>query len=267
MKFLQFTDLHLTEPGRLLGGRDPQVNFARALEHAMENNSDVEAIFLTGDLSETGNVADYRLLREMIADLSVPVHATIGNHDRRDTFLSVFPEHGNADGFVQSRAPLSEGVALMLDTHDTDMHAGSFCETRAAWLAAQLAQDDAPVWLFLHHHPVPTHEPYIDNIILRDRARLGAVIAPHRDRIRHIFFGHIHAPLAGSFHGIPVSASRGTNHAGWLNFPDDESGVAPALPQSYVVTITDGPAVTVHMVDYGALQIAAQLNPSDPARG
>jgi len=52
----------------------------------------------------------------------------------------------------------------------------------------------------------------MDRIALTDAAALIAVIKPNRARIRHLFFGHVHRPIAGSWLGIPFSTLRGTNH-------------------------------------------------------
>lgn len=40
MKLLQMTDIHLTTPGKTIGGRDPNANFERAIDHAMQCHSD-----------------------------------------------------------------------------------------------------------------------------------------------------------------------------------------------------------------------------------
>ena len=59
MKLIQLTDIHLTTPGQTIGGRDPNANFDRALSHALTNHPDVEAIIITGDLSDWGERDDY----------------------------------------------------------------------------------------------------------------------------------------------------------------------------------------------------------------
>ncbi|MEL7467234.1 MAG: phosphodiesterase [Pseudomonadota bacterium] len=251
MKLIQLTDIHLTTPGASIGGRDPNANFEKALTHALDNHPDAEAIIITGDLSDWGDREDYARLKDRIADLPVPVHLCIGNHDDRNTVLSVFPELSDPNGFVQQAVPLSDGTAILLDTWGPNSHAGFFCDARASWLSARLAEAAGPVWLFLHHNMIPTHIGPTDRIMLLDSARLGATIAPHRAKIRHIFFGHCHLPLSGSFHGIPVSAPRGTNHAGWANFAESDLLSASDLPEAYSVIISDGPSVTVHMVEYG----------------
>ncbi len=251
MKLLQFTDIHLTTPGQTIGGRDPNANFDKALEHAMALHSDAEALFITGDLSDWGDAPDYRRLRARIETLPMPVHLLIGNHDDRSTMLDVFPELNGEGGFVQSVVPLPIGHAITLDTWGPETHAGHFCDARAHWLGAQLDELPGPVWLFMHHNPVPIRVAPMDKIMLLDADRFRATIAPHRDKIRHFFHGHCHLPLSGSLFGIPFSAPRGTNHAGWPDFAATRLLSAANLTESYSVVFASEHATVVHMVEFG----------------
>lgn len=251
MKILQLTDIHLTEPGKTIGGRDPNANFDKALSHAAENHSDAEVLVITGDLSDWGERADYQRLKARLADLSIPVRLCIGNHDDRPTLLSVFPDLADEDGHVQQVFQLSGGIGMTLDTWGPETHAGHYCATRLRWLDRQLSAADQPVYLFMHHNPIPTHIGPFDEIMLLDADALGEVVGAHRDRIAHIVFGHCHQPLAGSFHGVPVSAPRGTNHAGWAGFGETEVLLGSDLPEAYAVLIAHGHSVTVHMIEYG----------------
>ena len=270
MKLIQFTDIHLTAPGQTIGGRDPNANLERALDHALSLHNDAEAIFITGDLSDWGEKEDYVRLKERISRLSIPCHVTIGNHDDRANFLEIFPELGNADGHVQYAVPLSGGIGIVLDTWGPNTHAGHFCEKRAAWLKNQLKNNKRPAFIFMHHHPVPTHVGPMDQIMLRDFERFGEVISEYRDQIVHICFGHCHMPLGGSFYGVPISAPRGTNHAGFANFAETKLLTASDLPEAYSVILTDGPCVTVHMIEFGytgELRIEGSPNYADWDRG
>ena len=251
MKLIQLTDTHLTTPGQTIAGRDPNANFERALTHALGQHPDAEAVVITGDLSDWGDRADYERLRASIGELPVPVHLAIGNHDDRATFLSVFPELADINGHVQKRFDLSTGTGVLIDTWEPQTHAGTYCATRRAWLDTALSQAKGPVYLFMHHNPIPTHVGPTDQIMLLDAEAFGSVIAAHRERIAHIFFGHCHQPLSGSFHGVPVSAPRGTNHAGWADFEATELLAGSDLPEAYAVIIAEGPSVTVHMVEFG----------------
>lgn len=251
MKILQFTDIHLTKDGETIGGRDPVQNFRKGLAHAMEFHPDAEALFITGDISDWGDREDYKKLKDILQDVPVPAHLLIGNHDDRALLLEAFPDLADPNGFVQYTVPLSRGTAICLDTWGPNTHAGHFCETRASWLHATLADLDGPVWIFMHHNPVPTHIAPMDKIMLLDADRFAAVIEPFKDRIRHIFHGHCHLPLSGSLHGIPFSAPRGTNHAGWADFSATQLLSSAELPEAYSVTFATNISTLTHMVEFG----------------
>lgn len=250
MKLLQFTDIHLTEPGKEIAGRDPIANFRKALDHALISHSDAEAAFITGDLSDWGEAEDYARLKEILADFPIPTHLCIGNHDDRSIMAEALPD-AFTDGFAQKVIPLSLGTAITLDTWGPDTHAGHFCEARATWLSAALEQATGPVYLFMHHNPVPLHIAPMDQIMLLDADRFAATIAPHADKIAHIFHGHCHLPLTGSICGIPFSAPRGTNHAGWADFANTDFLAGSDLPEAYAVIFAAPQHVMVHMIEYG----------------
>jgi 3',5'-cyclic AMP phosphodiesterase CpdA len=251
MKLLQLTDIHLTEPGQTIGGREPNENFLKAMTHALSHHPDADAVVITGDLSDWGDEDDYQRLKQMLAGVDVPVHLCIGNHDDRDVFLSVFPENADENGFVQAVVDLPDGTGLLLDTWGPDSHAGFYCETRQSWLNQKLAELPGPVYLFMHHNPVPIGIAPMDRIMLQDSEGFARVVARHNSKIRHIFHGHCHLPLSGSLEGIPFSAPRGTNHAGWPDFGHDSKLSGSDLPESYAVILTNGNSVMVHMVEYG----------------
>lgn len=251
MKLLQFTDIHLTTPGETIGGRDPNANFEHALDHAMAQHADAEALFITGDLSDWGDAADYQRLKARVDRLPLPVHLLIGNHDDRPTMLGALPSLKGEDGFVHHVVPLSLGHAITLDTWWPDTHAGRFCEVRAAWLDKQLSELAGPVWIFMHHNPVPIEVAPMDKIMLLDADRFAATVAPHSDKIAHIFHGHCHLPLCGSLHGIPFSAPRGTNHAGWPDFSATRLLSSADLIESYAVIFATATSTMVHMVEFG----------------
>ncbi|MEM9499785.1 MAG: phosphodiesterase [Pseudomonadota bacterium] len=251
MKLLHMTDIHLTTPGQTIGGRDPNENFERALAHAMISHADAEALFITGDLSDWGEVSDYERLKTIAGKLPMPVHLCIGNHDDRPTFLSVFPELKGAGGFVQDVVKLSLGHAILLDTWGPESHAGHFCEHRAAWLAEQLEMLDGPVWIFMHHNPVPLRIAPMDKIMLLDAEPFAETVTPYREKIAHIFHGHCHLPLTGTIRGIPFTAPRGTNHAGWPDFSATHLLSSADLIEAYSVVFATPDHTMIHMVEYG----------------
>lgn len=125
-----------------------------------------------------------------------------------------------------------------------------FCDKSAQWLGAELASHDLPVYLFMHHPPFPVGIATIDTIGLRETSGLRGAIEPHRNRVRHLFFGHVHRPVAGSWLGIPTSTVCGTNHQVAL-----ELRAATRIPGSheapqYAVVLASEEQTIVHMHDY-----------------
>ena len=251
MKLLQLTDIHLTTPGQTIGGRDPNVNFQKALAHAFTNHGDAEAMVITGDLSDWGDRADYERLSQWLADTPMPVHLCIGNHDERDTLLSVFPDMADEDGHVQRVFPLSTGHGVIVDTWGPNTHSGHFCAVRAGWLNRVLSALEGPIFLFMHHNPVPMGIRPLDEIMQQDAGLLAETVRPYAHKIKHLFHGHCHLPVSGSFCGIPFSAPRGTNHAGWADFKATEFLASCDLPEAYAVAQMFEHGVMVHMVEYG----------------
>ncbi len=68
------------------------------------------------------------------------------------------------------------------------------------------------MFLFLHHPPMAMGISPMDRIPLLNAPELAETLAPHRARIRHMFHGHLHRPLGGSWMGIPFTSLRGTAH-------------------------------------------------------
>jgi hypothetical protein len=118
-------------------------------------------------------------------------------------------------------------------------------------LEARLGEHDGPFLLFMHHNPMPIHLAPLDSIRLLDDVVFRQLAARHRDRIRHVFFGHCHLPLAGSIAGVPVSSLRGTNHASYPLFSETNMLSASDLPESYGVVFFGEDYVTTHMVEFG----------------
>lgn len=259
MKLIHLTDTHLTTPGRSLYGIDPLARLQAAVEHIARQHADAELCVVTGDLTHWGEAAAYASLRDCLELLPMPVLPLIGNHDHRGRFRAAFPEVPvDENGFVQWTHDTSVGRFILLDTvlGDADQRcpsAGYFDAGRVEWLRAQLdrAQTDAaPVFLFMHHPPFGVGIPAFDeiNLVAEDAREFGDLLRGY-DHIRHLFFGHIHRPISGSWHGIPFSTLPATAHQSGLDFLTETDQFTHEAPGYGVVLITPE-QVTVHISDF-----------------
>lgn len=254
MKLIHITDPHLVPRGETLHGGDPAGVLATAIADINRHHADADLVTITGDLTHWGHPAAFETLAEVLAPLEPPLRLLIGNHDDRSAFAARFPDQPlDADGFVQSVWSCPTGDLIFLDTMLDGTHAGWFCERRRAWLVDRLAEAEAgdrSVFLFMHHPPFEIGLRPLDIISLQDKEAFAETLRPHRGRLRHLFFGHIHRPLAGSWLGIPISTLRGLNHQCWLDFDSRDEIVFSFEPPAYAVVLISTDSVIVHTHDF-----------------
>jgi hypothetical protein len=101
----------------------------------------------------------------------------------------------------------------------------------------------------MHHPPFDIGVPSLDRIKLSDDKAFSEVVATACN-LKHIFFGHVHRPVSGSWMGIPFSALRSTAHQVPLDMVTvDKVPYSEAAPQ-YGVIMIDERQTTVHLHDF-----------------
>jgi Icc protein len=251
LKILQITDCHMMPAGETIFGCDPQARLAAAVADINRHHADAALCVLTGDLAHHADARAYRVLRETLERLRPPYRLLPGNHDDRATMREAFPDLAcDENGFVQSMQDTPAGRFVFLDTVDAGVHTGAYCERRRRWLARVLDQSgDQPVYLFQHHPPFAIALPHLDQYRMLDGDDFAAVL-DGRSNIRHLFFGHVHRPVSGSWRGIPFSALRGTNHQNWLDFAETRRNISSQEPPSYAVIFLEDDITVVHFHDF-----------------
>jgi Icc protein len=250
VKFIHLTDTHLVDPNHKLHGLDPAARFAPCIDSINALHSDAECCVISGDLSDAGETAAYQFLSEQINRSLIPCYLTMGNHDHRENLLDLFPNTPlDENGFVQYTVKTPAGVFVFLDTILEGSDSGHYCAARQSWLKQTLDDcRDYPVYFFMHHPPFDLHLPCLDKIGLIDKQAFAAIVTEYSN-VRHLFFGHAHRPLSGSWNGIPFSSLRGTNHQIELDFDAEEITYVDEPPEYNVVFISND-TVVVHTHSY-----------------
>lgn len=251
MKFIHLTDTHVVGGG-LLYGQDPAARLRAAVQSINTDHGDAACVIVTGDLTHWGEPGAFAAFKSEIAALTMPVHLMVGNHDAPNALLEAFPgTPRDKNGFVQTTFSTPFGQFCLLDTKAEGTHAGAYCAQRLEWLDDTLKGGTDPVFLFMHHPPFAVGIAAMDQIMLQNAELFWEVVAPHRDRIRHLFFGHIHRAIWGNWRGISYSCMRGLNHQVALDLSGETEAIAGSFePPAYGVVLISDDTVVVHLNDF-----------------
>jgi Icc protein len=251
MKFAQISDLHLVPHGELLHGLDPVQRLKSCLADIKQQEDTLQLCIITGDLTDRGDRDSYVILDELLETLNIPCYLILGNHDRRQAFLDIFPEiTTDTNGFVQYSMETPEGLFLFLDTLDEGKSSGLYCPRRCQWLSQQLLNaHDQPVYLFMHHPPFDIGIPSLDCMKLDQTNGFVETIEGYSN-IKHLFFGHVHRPLSGSWQNIPFSALPGTNHQIATNFTSKSPMPYSHGPAAYGLIHLESDRHLIHLHNY-----------------
>lgn len=240
---VQLSDCHL---GATWGGGP-----TRALEAAITAVSELladpaAAVLVTGDIAHTGADAEYEQARALIESLNAPIFAVPGNHDDRARLRRHFrlPETGRAD--LSYAADLGGVRLIALDTQDPGRDAGRFDSERQRWLTAALAEDsDTPALLAMHHPPLLTGVPAMDDIGLpaEDRQALAQIVGRHPN-VQLIAAGHVHRLITATIGGAVLVAIPSTTLQIALDFVDPDLRLVSEPPCVAIHLLVDGRLVT-----------------------
>lgn len=199
LSWLHVGDLHLTEPD-LQNHRDLQRIVA--LAGALPPGS-LDFALLPGDNADDGTPEQFRLVRDAVASLSLPLHVLPGDHDFKPRNLGAF--HGVLGARPLPYALILDGYrCLFLDvvsagTGGPDFRLG---EDQLAWaereLAAAEAADEGAV-VFMHTYPADLRE---------GAERMGALLG--LPQVLCVDMGHTHYNELANDGGTIFMATRST---------------------------------------------------------
>ena len=269
MRFIHITDTHLgpTADFRLYG-RDPCANMALLVDRINALQFEVDFILHTGDVTDDGAEASYRLFESHCDRLKFPIRYAIGNHDDLAPMRAVllggscgtaprldyqFEIGGVEFCILDTRGPIPPGGHL----YDEQLHRiESICETKT----------DQPLVVVVHHQPVDLDTPWLD-----DRARTWPrdqfmrldngdaflrAIAPAGPtgtaRLRGVFFGHVHTPFVVVRDGILFSSGASSFAQLTTGSDCDDVKLAEHEPVGFNVVTISGTQTLVRAVRYAA---------------
>lgn len=260
MLIAQITDLHLDPQKGPSCGNTHRLRQVIADINQMKRRPDM--VVMTGDLAEQGKGETYKVLKAEISNLKMPTYFAMGNHDDRTAFAACFSNANFNEGFLQYVINGEALRVIVIDTSEPGLHGGAFCQSRANWLATELAKaPGTPTIIAMHHPPTDSGIPWLttpDNAAWAQRFK--AVINPHKNVV-HIICGHIHRNIFMRFAGSTLSVASAVALQAKLelaaidiNKPDGRVLLEEANP-GYALHHWNGKTMTTHNVTVGARSV------------
>lgn len=206
VKVVQVTDTHLFAD---VAATQKGVNTCQTLRAVVDDvaarHGDLDALLLTGDLSQDETPESYELLAQMMAPLrGVPIHAIPGNHDDLESMQSRLAA---ADFQVLTDLRLGNWRIATLNSQVPGRVHGELGADQIRRLAESL-DDGEHVMVALHHPPVAVNSAWIDASRCFDGDALLEAVA--RPPVRAVICGHVHQLFETARDGIPILTTPST---------------------------------------------------------
>ncbi len=203
-----FADLHATADKNNPHQRE---GVTRCVQDVLALNPRPANVLFYGDLAfNHGETNDYRLLKDLVKpleDAGIRWSACFGNHDRRGSFFSVFPERKSATPPVPDRlvtvVATPHADFILLDSCLEGPVNGGIDAAQRAWLQQKLGRRKKPVFVGAHH---PVKETAVADLLASASAYAGYL------------YGHNHRWLYQNEGGVDTLCLPSTGHWGDIGF-------------------------------------------------
>lgn len=258
-RFALLSDTHIiADRTKQRSGVNMADHLTRAIQGVVDLPRAPASVFVNGDCAfNAGEVGDYETFLELLSPLAerkLPIHLTLGNHDRRDHFWRATPWGERSARPVQDRqvAMVATKFAnwFLLDSlRETNETPGELGSAQLEWLDAMLeAHADRPAIVMGHHNvnQTPMFKESMQTVVdvagrrltpagIKDTDPLLNVLARHGN-IAAYFCGHTHQWNVLEWKGIhfvnlPVVAYKflPEDPAGWVVADLTDSGMTLEL--------------------------------------
>lgn len=245
LRILHLSDTHLYGDGRFQYGL---VDTLAALDRVLVRAGELEGVDLvvaSGDLSDDGTAASYRLLQERLepwaAERGAVVAYAMGNHDLPDAFEEVL-------GPRETTFDVRGFRVVTVDTTVAHAGYGLIGDKRLARLREALAEPSAHgTVVVLHHPPVPPTTGLFETLRLVDPEPLLDVCSA--GDVKLILAGHYHHALftTAGVGGIPVVVAPAVANTTDVLWPPPRERAERGAGFALVELGADGP-VRAHVV-------------------
>jgi 3',5'-cyclic-AMP phosphodiesterase len=232
----QLSDLHICDEWE---GVDPCAQVGRVVDAVRSLPNPVDAVVVSGDLTDDGSEESYRRARGLLERIGAPLYVLPGNHDDRRRLREAFDLVGSGEEPINYSVSVGPLRIVVFDSIVPGQDPGAYSPEQLAWLDEELGREsEAPTLLALHHPPLSTGLPSWDaiNLAAAEREAMARVVGRH-PQLRVVVGGHLHRTAAGALAGCPVFSAPSAGLQARPDFEHDD------------VKFVDPPGFALHVLN------------------
>lgn len=235
MKIIHISDIHIEDQGKAIWDTDTKRHFNNVIEK-LRTLGDIDAVIVTGDLSNDGSEWSYKYIDESFAALEIPTFCCPGNHDNLDVFY-----HGYKPSFYNTceKFEIGEWTFIMLNSAVTGMSRGFF---NPEALSKLIQLSSGPIVVVLHHPPIE-QKGWLNRKLLENRDEFNDIIHQNKN-VKLVLYGHTHYHTDNIINGVIYSSASSIGFAFHPSLPKFEiahgkEGFSIIEFQNNITTVSD----------------------------
>lgn len=204
MKVAHISDIHLTENGRIIWGADTMFHFNKLI--SVLANHYLDAIIISGDLSDDGSEWSYDYLDSAFSKLGIPTYCCMGNHDSFENF-SRMKYIKQTDCFCLEGWKFILLNSVIKDESEPGKNKSrGFLNSDCLLTLRNELKNNMPTAVFFHHPPI---EPggWLNRRLLENRVAFNELIKG--TSVRLVAYGHIHYATKSLIDNIHYTSAPG----------------------------------------------------------
>ncbi len=204
---VQLSDSHLfAEADGTLLGMNTRDSLEKVVDVVLAEQSDIDFILASGDISQDGSVESYEAFRDQSARIAAPVRWFPGNHDE----LPQMEQVAQQGDLLRPIIDVGQWRVTLLDSAVPGSVPGFLEQSQLDLLERSLSEaPDRHHLVSLHHHPVSIGCEWMEPIGLRNAEAFFAVL-DRFPQVRAVLWGHVHQEFEQMRNGVRLLASPST---------------------------------------------------------